>query len=153
MTSAIRILFGDAVLSAELNDSTTAQAIADASPIDASVNRWAMSSTSRSWRNKTSLTMRDFKGGPLTSDGGLVLLRKVGRHTNPSGESTKPFPILGIGLHRLVSNRIFGIAAENEDGNDNLLMGGDKQLNRFQIRLGNTTDSTTSDESRGRLRK
>lgn len=40
MTCAIRILIGDAVLSAELNDSTTAQAIADALPIDASANRW-----------------------------------------------------------------------------------------------------------------
>ena len=66
----------------------------------------------------------DFDGGPITSDAGLLLLRRVDRHLSVSDQVAACFTDhrdpkrIQHSLSKLISQRILGIAQGYEDLND-----------------------------------
>ena len=83
----------------------------------------------------------DFKGGTLTSDGGIVLLREVDRQLDLIGRVDQAIPDPRDPLytaHRqaeILTSRIFGIAAGYEDANDHEQLRHDPA---FQVAAGRT---------------
>ena len=63
----------------------------------------------------------DFDGGPITSDAGLLLLRRVDRHLSVSDQVADCFTDhrdpkrIQYSLHTLITQRILGIAVGYED--------------------------------------
>ena len=83
----------------------------------------------------------DFKGGTLTSDGGLVLLREVDRRLDLIRRVDQAIPDPRDPLHtahpqaEILTSRIFGIAAGYEDANDHDALRHDPA---FQVAAGRT---------------
>jgi hypothetical protein len=83
----------------------------------------------------------DFKGGTLTSDGGLVLLREVDRRLDLIRRINEAIPDPRDPFYtahpqaEILTSRIFGIAAGYEDGNDHESLRHDPA---FQVAAGRT---------------
>ena len=83
----------------------------------------------------------DFKGGTLTSDGGIVLLREVDRQLDLIGRVDQAIPDPRDPLYtahpqaEILTSRIFGIAAGYEDANDHEQLRHDPA---FQVAAGRT---------------
>jgi hypothetical protein len=93
----------------------------------------------------------DFKGGRLTSDGGLLLLREVDRRLNLIGRIDQAIPDPRDPIYtthsqaEILTSRIFAIAAGYEDANDQQQLRDDPA---FQVAAGRAPkiDRDSSDE-------
>lgn len=90
----------------------------------------------------------DFRGGTLTSDGGLVLLREVDRRLDLIRRVDAAIPDPRDPLYtahsqvEMLTSRIFGIAAGYEDGNDHQQLRHDPA---FQLAAGRTPAASQGD--------
>ena len=73
----------------------------------------------------------DFSGGELSSDGGLMLLRRVDRHIGLTGMAAAALPDprepsrIEHGLEQLIAQRVYGLCCGYEDLNDHKALRGD----------------------------
>ena len=90
----------------------------------------------------------DFKGGTLTSDGGLLLLREVDRRLDLIRRIDLAIPDPRDPIHtshpqsEILTSRIFGIAAGYEDANDHQQL---RQDPAFQVAAGRTPARNSQD--------